>query len=190
MPNSDEHLLVEQARDDPQAFAALYNRFVEPVYQYAMRRTSDRALAEDITSATFEKALYHLRRYGWKGNSYLAWLYRIAYQQIIQHHRQNYRFVPLSSDHPANSSVEGQVQATMQFEAIKKAYLKLSQEDQEVISLRLMDRLSNTEAAEFFDCSPQNVSVRLYRALNRLRGHLEALGEFYAEVNHDSRRTN
>ena len=74
----------------------------------------------------------------------------------------------------------------MQFEAIKKAYLKLSQEDQEVISLRLIDRLSNAEAAEFFNCSPQNVSLRLYRALKRLRQQLHALGEFYVEVNHDS----
>ena len=186
MTKPEEHSLVAQARYDAQSFAALYDRFVEPVYQFAMRRTGDRVLAEDITSATFEKALRHLHKYGWKGKSYLAWLYRIAYQQIIQHHRRNHRFVPLSVDHPTNSNVEGQVQSNMQFEAIKKAYLKLSQEDQEVISLRLIDRLSNAEAAVFFNCSPQNVSLRLYRALKRLRQQLHALGEFYAEVNHDS----
>ena len=188
MPNSDERNLVEQARNDPQAFAALYDRFVEPVYQYAMRRTRDRLLAEDITSATFEKALHHLRKYGWEGKSYRAWLYRIAYQQIVQHHRRNYRFVPISIDQPSNSNVEGQVQTTMQFETIMKASLNLSQEDQEVISLRLIECLSTSEAAEFFECSPQNVSVRLYRALKRLREHLNTLGEYYEEVNHDSRR--
>lgn len=185
MPNPDERYLIDQARQDPEAFAALYNRFVEPVYLYVMRRTEDRLLAEDVTSATFEKALRHLRKYGWKGNSYRAWLYRIAYQQIIQHHRRNYRFIPISHNQPSESDVEGQVQNTMQFEAVVEAYHQLRRKDQEVISLRLVERLSNAEAAEFFNCSPQNVSVRLYRALKRIRQHLDESSERVEEVNHE-----
>lgn len=184
MPNPDERQLIEKARHNPEAFAALYNRFVEPVYLYAMRRTGDRLLAEDVTSATFEKALRHLRKYGWEGNSYRAWLYRIAYQQIVQHHRRNYRFVPISPNQPSDSNVEGQVQNRMQYEALVNAYLRLRREDQEVISLRLVERLSNAEAAEFFNCSPQNVSVRLYRALQRIRQYLIESSDCGEEVNH------
>jgi RNA polymerase sigma-70 factor (ECF subfamily) len=184
---SDEQSLVEQARHDPQAFAALYDRFVGPVFLFALRRTGDRVLAEDITSATFEKALRHLRQYGWKGRSYLAWLYRIAYQQMIHHHRRNYRFVALLPDQPADIDVEQQAQSSLQWRAIVQASQKLSRDDQEVLALRLIERLSSAETADFLGCSPENVYVRLYRALERLRHELEAIGEFRGEEINDPR---
>lgn len=184
MSSSDEASLVEQARDDPQAFAELYNRFVERVFLFALRRTGDRALAEDITSATFEKALRHLRQNGWRGKIYLAWLYRIAHQQIIQNHRRENRYFSLSPGHPAGADVESQVQSNMQWQAILRAFKKLSSSDQEVLALRLFENISNAETAEFLNCSPQNVSVRLYRALKHLRQKLEALDKYDGGVDH------
>jgi RNA polymerase sigma-70 factor (ECF subfamily) len=184
MSSSDEASLIEQARDDPLAFAELYNRFVKQVFLFTLRRTGDRALAEDITSATFEKALRHLRQNGWSGKIYLAWLYRIAHQQIIQNHRRENRYFSLPPDQPAEADIEAQVQSSMQWQAILRAFQKLSMSDQEVLALRLFDSLSNTETAEYLNCSPQNVSVRLYRALKHLRQKLEALGEYYGGVNH------
>jgi len=184
MSSSDEAALIEQARTDPQAFAELYNRFVERVFLFALRRTGDRALAEDITSATFEKALRHLRKNGWHGKIYLAWLYRIAQQQIIQNYRLENRYVSLPPDQPAGANVEAQAQSSMQWRAILRAFQKLPIRDQEVLALRLFDNLSNTETAEYLNCTAQNVSVRLYRAMKHLRQKLEALGEYYGGANH------
>lgn len=178
MPAPDEHSLVERAQYDPRAFAELYDQYVKPVFWFALRRTGDHALAEDITSATFEKALRHLRQYGWKGSSYLAWLYRIAYQQIVDHHRRNHRYISLLPDHPAETDVEQQTHSSLQWQAVDRAFRNLSRDDQEVLSMRLFERLSSEEAAEVLGCSTANVYVRLYRALERLRHQLEALGEF------------
>lgn len=179
----EEQSLVEQARRDPQAFATLYDRYVQPIYWFALRRTGDRTLAEDITSATFEKALRHLRKYGWKGSSYLAWLYRLAYQQMIQYHRRNHRFVSLPPEQSEDIDVERQVQSNIQQQALIQAYRCLSDDDQELIALRFFDRLSGEDVAEILDCSPQNVYVRTYRALKRLRRELEAIGELNGEEN-------
>lgn len=187
MSTSDEQSLVALAKRDPQAFAALYDRFVEKVYQFALRRTGDRTLAEDITSATFEKALRHLRRSGWKGSSYLAWLYRLAYQQVVEQYRRNHRFVAFPSDWPAEANVEQQAQSHLRRQAIVQAFQRLAQNDQEVLALRLFDRLSSAETAAVLGCSSQNVYVRLYRALGRLREQLEALGEISGEESHDAR---
>jgi RNA polymerase sigma-70 factor (ECF subfamily) len=181
MDNSSEKSLVERARFDPEAFAVLYDRYVRPVYQFALRRSGDRAAAEDITSATFEKALLHLRKYGWKGESYLAWLYRIAYQQMIQHFRRNHRFVSLPPELTADINIERQAQANFQRQALAQAYRKLSSDDQEVLALRLFDGLSGAQVAVVLDCSTKNVYVRLYRALQRLRRHLETFEEFNRE---------
>jgi RNA polymerase sigma-70 factor (ECF subfamily) len=184
MSSPDEASLVEQARDDPQAFAELYNRYVERVYLFVLRRTGDRAQAEDITSATFEKALGHLRQNEWRGKIYLAWLYRIAHQQIIQNYRREKRYFALPPDQPAGVNIEAQVQSSLQWRAILQSFQMLSKRDQEVLALRLFDSLSNAETAEYLNCSPQNVSVRLYRALKHLRQRLEALGEYYGDVTH------
>jgi len=181
MTASDELSLVKRARSDPGAFAELYDRHVKPVFWFALRRTGDQTLAEDITSATFEKALRHLRQYGWKGGSYLAWLYRIAYHQIVDHHRRNHRYVGLLPTHPAESDVEQQTQSSLQWQAVLHAFQNLSQDDQEVLSLRLFERLSGGEAAEILGCSTANVYVRLHRALRRLQRHLELLGESTGE---------
>lgn len=184
MSNPDEQALVEQARYDPQAFAKLYDLYVQLIYRYVLRRTGERALAEDITSATFEKALRHLRKYGWEGKSYLAWLYRLAYQQMVQHHRRDQRFVSLSPEQRAEVNVERQAQSSIQHQTLMEAYHNLSNDDQELLALRLFDRLSGIEVAEILECSPQNVYVRTYRALERLRNELEALGELNGERDH------
>ena len=59
--NMDEAALVERAKNDSAAFGALYNRYVERIYGYALRETLDVATAQDITAATFEIALRHIR---------------------------------------------------------------------------------------------------------------------------------
>ena len=61
MPEPDEQNLIERARRDPQAFAELYDRYVDRIYAYVFRRTGEVVLAQDVTSATFEKALRHLQ---------------------------------------------------------------------------------------------------------------------------------
>jgi RNA polymerase sigma-70 factor, ECF subfamily len=170
-----EQALADQARSDPQAFAALYDRFVEPVFLFVMRRTCDRSLAEDVTSSTFERALRHLQRHGWRGRSYLAWLYRIAYHELVGAYRRTGRLVPLAPDHPAGVDVLDQVAVRLLWRDFLQCYGKLRKADQEIIALRLFDGLSNAEAAAFLGRSPQNVSVRLHRALERLRRHLADL---------------
>lgn len=170
----DERSLIEKASDDSQAFAQLYDRYIEHIYRYALRRTGDCGLAEDITSATFEKALRHLQSHGWKGSSYKAWLYMIANQQVIEHHRRNQHYISLSDKTKAEIDIEEIADITFQWAQIAQAMGELSHSDQEIITLRLIEGLSNAETAEFLECSPQNVSVRLYRALGRLRKLLDA----------------
>ena len=59
---ADERELVERARVDPSAFAELYRRYLPRVHAFAYRRTGAVEVAEDITSAAFERALRNLRR--------------------------------------------------------------------------------------------------------------------------------
>ena len=53
----DDTALIEQARRDPEAFAALYQRYLTPVYRYLYSRLGSAHDAEDITTQVFIDAL-------------------------------------------------------------------------------------------------------------------------------------
>src|SRR2546421_10870813 len=75
---SELRALVERAKDDAAAFAALYRRFLSPVYGFAFRRSASREVAEDVTSATFERVWKALPGFEWTGGGFEPWLFRIA----------------------------------------------------------------------------------------------------------------
>jgi tetratricopeptide (TPR) repeat protein len=74
----DQQTLVEAAQADPARFLDLYDRHFHHVWAYVIRRTANRAEAEDVTSDVFRRALENLRGYEWRGIPFAAWLLRIA----------------------------------------------------------------------------------------------------------------
>lgn len=175
MTADDDRTLAEAARNDPQAFAVLYDRYIDRIYAYTLRQAGDVFLAQDVTSATFEKALRQLRRRGWQGKSFLAWLYRIARNEAIHHHRQRRRVAELPPDLPDSINQEADWQACQERLQLEQAFHHLSERDQEVLSLRFLEGLSSAEAAEVLGCSLPNLYVQLHRALERLRKHMVML---------------
>jgi RNA polymerase sigma-70 factor (ECF subfamily) len=178
----NDQTLVEQAKNDPQAFAALYERYFDRVYAYAYRQTNDPVLAQDVTASTFEKALKHIRRYHWQGKSFCAWLYRIARNQAIAAHRKQRWLAPWESlraqRKPQEARLENTIQRREQQDEIQNMLDQLSGQDREIILLRYAEELSNSEIAEVLGCSVNNVYVRLHRALGRLRERFEAQQDF------------
>ena len=41
MPEPDEKTIIEQAQQDPRAFAALYERYIDRIYGFIYRRIRD-----------------------------------------------------------------------------------------------------------------------------------------------------
>jgi RNA polymerase sigma-70 factor (ECF subfamily) len=165
----NEAQLVQRAKTDPQAFAALYDHYVERIYAYVQRETRDTAVAQDIVSATFENALKNLPRYEWRGTSFGAWLYKIAHSEIAQHYRKQNRYLPLVGRFLSPQRVEATVQRWQQYDEIQIALDRLPIRDQEILRLSYFEELSHDEIGEVLDCSSRNVAVRLHRALKRLR---------------------
>src|SRR6185312_1266836 len=63
----------QQPTGDPEAFGALYDRYVDLVYRYVYYRVGTRALAEDLTSETFLRALRRITSFTWQGRDIGAW---------------------------------------------------------------------------------------------------------------------
>jgi RNA polymerase sigma-70 factor (ECF subfamily) len=78
VPDRDDAELARAATEDRAAFAAIYERHRTPVYRYLRARTSNEADAEDLTAATFERAMGAIHRFQPVGGGMVAWLVRIA----------------------------------------------------------------------------------------------------------------
>ena len=172
----DERTLVEQARSDPDAFAALYRRYVGRVHAFAYRRSGSREVAEDVTAATFERALRGLAGFEWRGGGFGSWLFRIAANQLADQHRGDsrdaraYEAVEAMAAGPDDGS-GGSGRAVGE---LRRALSTLRPRYQEAISLRYLAGLSHEEAAAALGVSKPVMAVTLHRALAALR---RAMGE-------------
>lgn len=173
MASSEDSSLASSAQTDPQAFAELYDRYVVRLYAYALRQTGSPPAAQDVTSATFEKALRYLRHKGWQSGSFLAWLYRVARNEAIHQYRRNYRIVDFPDQPTSAGDQEATLETNQEMLQLRKAFSRLPTRDQEVLNLRFLEGLSSTQTAEVLGCSLQNLYLLVHRALKKLRKELE-----------------
>jgi RNA polymerase sigma-70 factor (ECF subfamily) len=177
----DERLLVERAQRDPQAFTQLYRAYVARIHAFAYRRTGSHEAAEEVTAVTFERAWRALPTFAWKGGGFEPWLFRIAANELVNHHRR--RAVADSErlqrvlremadelrDDPSLAAILEADEHDRRLAAIRAALSKLPARYQEAITLRYLSGLTTDEAAATLGCSKPTLAVVLHRALRALR---------------------
>jgi len=175
----DEAELVEHAKRLPQAFGPLYDLYYGKILGYVYRRTLDGAVAEELTSNTFFKALRALPEYDHRGH-FAAWLYRIAINEIRAHRRtassrreSNHQWreelgrVCFASQGPdRDEDVEEKMRA---FAQLHEALGRLPDRYQVVISLRYFEAMSYAEIAAVLGRRLGTVKSLVHRGLQRLR---------------------
>jgi len=178
-PLADEDL-VERARTDPDAFAELYRRYVNRVHAFVYRRSRSTEIADEITSATFERALRALPSFRWREGGFQAWIYRIAANELASHYRKAQR---QHSDrgqraarqlHEASTVVDDPLDND-DGELVLQALGRLNERYQRAITLRYLTGLSPDDAARAMDLNKATLAVVLHRALGALRKAMHEL---------------
>jgi RNA polymerase sigma-70 factor (ECF subfamily) len=169
-----ERTLVEQARDNPDAFRELYRRYFPRVYAYVAYRVGRVWDAEDLTANIFVRVVESLERFEWRGDgSFAAWIFRIAYSEVGQFYRRQRR-EPISLDElpDIESSALSPDQAVLrkeQFARLRARIAALSPRRQEIITLRFFGELRNQEIAAVLGLDERTVASHLSRALEDLQ---------------------
>jgi RNA polymerase sigma-70 factor (ECF subfamily) len=168
-----ENLLVAEAQKDPSRFAELYDKYVEQIYRYVYRRVSDQQTAEDLVSQTFYDALSHLKSYEPRGYPFSAWLYKIAHNNVLKWYRTHSRIQKVDLDEIAELKdttdlVEDET-LRQEKEGIREVLDRLDFEDRELIRLKYFEEVSNIEIGQIMGITANNVGVKLYRALKKLK---------------------
>lgn len=171
----NDALLVKAARHDPVAFAALYRRYVTPIYRYLYSRVGNAADAEDLTAQTFVAALEGLPGYRERGN-FAAWLFTIAHNKAADHHRQQHPQLPLDEALDSPRHGENPLASMMRKEALQRLsalVAGLEEDKQELLRLRFAGSLTYAQIAQVVGSSEGGVKMAVRRLLRRLETEWE-----------------
>jgi RNA polymerase sigma-70 factor, ECF subfamily len=178
MPLSNERQLVLQAQaGNAEAFGQLYDAYMERIYRFVYFRVEDQQTAEDLTSQVFLRAWNNLDRFRLGGTPYLAWLYTIAHNAVIDHYRTRKVTTPLEdvrlSQPDYAEVVENDIDFAVEMSSIKSAMRTLTDDQQQVLTLKFIEGMSNDEIARHLGKREGAVRALQMRGLRALAKQLE-----------------
>jgi RNA polymerase sigma-70 factor, ECF subfamily len=173
----DDPALIEQARRDPEAFAALYRSYLPPVYLYLYSRLGSVHDAEDITTQVFIDVLEGLSANHYRaGGCFSAWLFTIARRRLVDFYRQR-PTVPLGEIQTTEPGLLAALEKSDDLKRLTHLLSQLDEEKQELLRLRFSARLGFAEISSLDGRSEAAVKMVVYRTLDFLREQWEAENE-------------
>ena len=156
-------------------FSAVAEDSLDEVYRYLLMLTADAALADDLTGATFEKALRLWSRYDPRRGSAVAWLCGIARSTALDHfraeRRRRRREERFAAELPDATPAPPPFGLSPELEA---AVASLTAAEREALALRVVLDLDADAAARVLGVSRTTCSMRLARALTKLEERMAA----------------
>ena len=161
---------------DQMDWESVYCSEMPRVYNFFLYRTGERALAEDLTASTFERAWQRRFLYSLRRAAPSAWLFGIARNVWREHLRQQRQpaseFLDDSIPSPQNIEQDGQEREERQ--RLVELLRTLPEREAELVALKYGAGLTNREIARTTGLSESNVGTILYRTVNWLKQKLEA----------------
>ena len=151
---------------DRPTFASVAETELDAVHRYLVLLTGNRAVAEDLTGETFEKAFRAWRRFDPRRGTARAWLCSIARGVALDHFRADARR-RRREERYARGFHEAQEPELVSGD-VEVALARLAPAEREVVALRVLLDLDGPTTARVLGISPTACSTRLSRALNRL----------------------
>jgi RNA polymerase sigma-70 factor (ECF subfamily) len=174
MSEASEAELIAGAKESSEAFGALYERYVDRVYNYIYYRTGNHQDAEDLTARTFFRALKHIGRYRDRGAPFSAYLYRIAHNLVANWHRDTKRRQVLPFDELITSAVRREEPpAVAEDREVQDRLLRavrcLAPDRQELLILKYVEQMTNADIAQVMGRTEGAVKSLYHRTLISLR---------------------
>jgi RNA polymerase sigma-70 factor (ECF subfamily) len=171
---ADLRRLVEFAQQgDREALEALYLLHFDRIYSYLHMSVGNRHDAEDLTTQTFLKMLEAIGRFRWRSAPFSAWLFRIAHNLAMDHFRATKRWQPEEEvpepEGAEESSAEDQALQSIGRRSMLELIENLSQDQQQVLTLKFVFSFSNGEAATILGKTEGAVKSLQHRALTSLQ---------------------
>lgn len=167
-----EETIITKAKNNPEAFASLYEKYFDRIYYYLYRQTDDEELAGDLCSQTFVNVLNNIKKYELRGVPFSAWLYKIASNEVRKHYRKSKGKKVFSIEEVRIKELMEESDEVWDEDQIHKLidFMKDLPEDMlHVLELRFFEDRDFKEIAYILDITESGAKMRTYRALDKLR---------------------
>jgi len=156
---------------DFEAFGMLYEKYIDAIFAFVYRKTSDREVAEDITSRVWMKALKSLEYFGEQENAgFKPWIYCIANNTVIDHYRTKKEKIDIESIAEIWISEDfiNEIDNKDKLQDVLVYMKSLKPLEREIVTLRIWDDMSYSEIAKVVWKKPDNCKKILSRALGKI----------------------
>jgi RNA polymerase sigma-70 factor (ECF subfamily) len=186
MPWNDETLVAGLKKRDGPAVEFAVETYAPRLYRYAVYQLGDTAAAEDLVSEVVTRMLEKIDGYTYTGAPFQAWLFQIARNLVTDSYRQRARAQGVSLevwleggegyDLGANDT---RIESLADQDTLLRVLAQLTDEQRQVITLRLIEGWQPAEIAELLGRSIDSVKSLQYRAIQAMRRCVEQLQADY-----------
>ena len=170
-------VLARARAGSAEAFTLLYEDLVRPVAAYVRARgVRD---VDDLTSEVFLAVFTSVGRFTGGQEQFRSWVFTIARRRLVDHWRSSSRTVPQEPYEPddddrSTESAENQALDALGEERTLQLLARLTDDQREVLVLRIVADLTVEQVAEVVGKRPGAVKALQRRALSTLRRIVES----------------
>jgi RNA polymerase sigma-70 factor (ECF subfamily) len=164
--------LIKASHTEPRFFESLYHKHYNQVFRFVYLRTRIKELSADITADVFLKAMVNLKNYTFQGTPFIAWLIRIALNEVGQHYRKTSKARVVALDDSGIGFFLKEMDAQPQqenTEIVSKLLEHLDMDEVGMIELRIFESRHFKEIGDILGITENNAKVRFYRIIDKLK---------------------
>lgn len=170
---SDEALMQELQLGNFKAAARLFERWKGGLFNFFLRQTGERALAEDLTQSAFERMIKYRSTYK-PAMAFRAWIFQIARnllysnQQKVQNQTKAFAAMPLTREEEG-PRIDRQLEREEDRAKLWRAMDRLPADYREVLLLTKIQKIPYREVGQILNCTEGAVKVKVHRAIAKLK---------------------
>lgn len=181
---------ASEPREDEQTTAAapdaifeeLYVAAFPRVYAFVRYQVSSTEAAQEVVSRVFLKAYRHRHKIP-PGESGMHWVFRVAHTTLVDYwrvdgrrERANVPVEDMVEQVSSSTTPESDYQRRQQLSDLLQLVSDLPDDDRAMLALKFAADRTNRDIASILNLSEAAVSMRLLRALRRLKQRLQNIG--------------
>lgn len=179
---SDEELFKQVKDGEKASMELIVHRYYINIFRYIYSKINDYYMAQDLCQDVFCK-VYERRETYLDGHTFKPWLYKIAYNCIIDYTRsQQYKtrndLTTLDENIKEKTNV---IEYKLFNNNIDDLIEGLSEVQKDVVKLRFCEQLTIEDIAIITDANLNTVKTRLYQGIKHIKNRMKNLdgGEYY-----------
>lgn len=164
-------LISDCQKGNTEAFAELYDIYVQKIYSFIFHKVLHTETAEDLTSDTFLKALEKINTFNPQKAGFSTWLFQIARNTVIDHYRTYKSESDIDDvwDLASSDDVLSQTDARITYEKLQAHLKKFSSQEREILMMRFWQDMSYADIAAALGKTEASVKMAASRAVKKLK---------------------